>query len=252
MRGGVSPLLVLFALLYGAPLCPAQNSAVPFNKQLQWFSYSGDHPVKGRWGVHLEGGWRRMDDADWKQWFLRQGINYQLAPNVQISGGYSYFMTRPAGMRWDYASYPEHRLHEQITASHHLKRLPLRHRFRVEQRFLGSADFGDDDHRAWNRLYRGQYQIRSDIPLKRGRENRTVVSLGLYQEVFFRIRTPNAPIFEQNRLYAGLTYRPTRTLAFEGGAFSQRYQRIGSGMEHNVVVQFQLLSTLPLGRLFGR
>lgn len=242
----------MFALLFGlAQTCFAQNAAVPFNKQLQWFSYSGDHALKGKWGLHLEGGWRRMSDADWRQWFLRNGVNYQATPNVQISGAYSYFMTRPAGMHWDYASYPEHRLHEQITVTHKLKKLPLRHRFRVEQRFLGSAAREDDVDRTWNQLYRGQYQIRSDIPLKRGENGRTVVSLGLYEEVFLRYRTAGASAFEQNRIYAGLTYRPSSTLSFEGGAFSQRYQRIGGGLEHNVVVLFQLSSTAPFSKLFG-
>lgn len=243
---------MLALLLGGARLCFPQNTIVPLNKHLQWFSYSGDHPVKGKWGVHLEGGWRRMDDADWKQWFVRPGVNYQVSRNVQISGAYSYYMTRPAGMDWDYASYPEHRLHEQLTVSHRLKALPLRHRWRVEQRFIGSAAGDGGAERTWDRRYRTQYQIRSDIPLKRGEGQRTVLSLGLYEEVFLRIHTPGASAFEQNRMYAGLTYRPSSTLAFEGGAFSQRYRRIGGGMEHNVVVQFQVLSTLPFGRLFGK
>lgn len=248
---GAPALVIAIAFLLFTRIGHAQSTSTPFNKQLQWFAYSGDHAVKGKWGLHFDGGWRQMNDANWNQWLVRPGVNYQVSPNVQISGAYSYFMTHPGGLRLGLASFPEHRLQEQITLTQKVKKIPLRHRFRVDQRFLGSGA-RDDADRSWHLQHRARYMLRSDIPLKRGEGDRTVLSLGLYDEVFLYHGPRGGIGFEQNRIYAGLTLRPSPTLAFECGAFSQRFHHAGGGLENNVVLLIGISSTVPLSQLLGR
>ena len=53
-----------------------------------WFMYFGDHPIaSSKWGIHLEGQWRRTDlGLQWQQYLLRPAVNYQLTKNVMLTG----------------------------------------------------------------------------------------------------------------------------------------------------------------------
>src|SRR5687768_12054866 len=81
-----------------------------------WFMYFGDHPLgSSKWGVHLEGQWRRNAVISrWQQLLLRPAINYTLNNNVMLTGGYAYIRSYPYG---EYpalrAATPEHRLWQQ-------------------------------------------------------------------------------------------------------------------------------------------
>ena len=57
-----------------------------------WFMYFGDHPVRGRLGVHLEGRWRRHNlITRGQQLMLRPAIDYE------ITAGYAFIATRRYG-----------------------------------------------------------------------------------------------------------------------------------------------------------
>lgn len=244
-------LLALAMLFILAGSGVSQVLPTPAHKRSEWFSYKGDHEIKGKWALHLDGSWRRMDDANWVQGMVSPGLNYQVSPSVQVAGAYVYFMTRPGGLHWSPASYPEHRIQGQITIARKLWSIPLRHRFRAEQRFQGSGA-RDGLARGWNRQQRARYMLRGDIPLKRGQDGRAVLSLGLYDEIFFHVGRNAGAMFDQNRIYAGITYRPSRTLAFECGAFTQRHRRETGGLESSAAVLVSVSSTAPLRHLFGR
>ncbi|MEI9814379.1 MAG: DUF2490 domain-containing protein [Acidobacteriota bacterium] len=71
----------------------------------------GDHPIaKSKWGVHLEGQWRRTDlGLKWQQLLLRPGVNYQLTKNILLTGGYGFVESYPYGDFRNPAAAPEHR-----------------------------------------------------------------------------------------------------------------------------------------------
>lgn len=229
----------------------SQVLPTPNHNQSEWFSYRGDHEIQGKWGLHVDGSWRQMNEANWVQWLASPGVNYQVSPGIQITGAYAYFMTRPGGLHWNLASYPEHRIQEQITITRPLGRIPLRHRIRADHRFIGSGAV-DGLERSWYRQQRLRYMLRSDIPLRRGAGGRTVLSLGIYDELFFHYGRKEDGQFEKNRIYAGFTFRPSRTLAFECGAFTQRTHRSTGERESSVALLVGVSSTAPLRRLFRR
>ncbi|MCL4783341.1 MAG: DUF2490 domain-containing protein [Bryobacterales bacterium] len=241
--------LAMFFVTAGSGI--SQVLPAPNHNQSEWFSYRGVHEIKGKWGLQLDGSWRQMNDANWMQWVASPGVNYQVSPSVQITGAYAYFMTRPGGLHWNPASFPEHRMQEQITITRPLWKIPLRHRVRADHRFIGSGA-GDGLERSWYRQQRVRYMLRSDLPLRRGAGGRTVLSLGIYDELFFHYGRREDEQFEKNRIYAGLTFRLSQTLAFEGGAFTQRTHRATGERESSIVVLFGVSSTAPLRRLFGR
>lgn len=246
----VAVLLLVFVLL-AAP-AGAQRTWAPFNKNLQWFAYAGDHKVAGKWGLHFDGGWRQMNNSYWNQWLLRPGVNYQASPNVQLSAAYSYFNTHPGGLDWESAAAPEHRLQEQVTIQQPVGKIGLRHRYRFDHRFLGSG-FVEGRDRTWNLQHRVRYMLRGDIPLKRASDERPAVFLALYNEFFLRYGFAGVSAFEQNRLYAGLGFRPGGATTIETGVFNQRFQPlVGGRMENNYVLVFSVSNQLPLSRLFGR
>ncbi|MBE0657961.1 MAG: DUF2490 domain-containing protein [Bryobacteraceae bacterium] len=230
----------------------AQRTAVPFNKNLQWFAYAGDHKVAGKWGVHFDGGWRQMSNALWNQWLVRPGVNYQLSPKVQLSGAYSYFNTHPGGLDWEPSAAPEHRLQQQLVIQQPLGKVNLRHRYRFDQRFLGSG-YVEGRDRNWNLQHRVRYMLRGDIPLKRLSNETTAVSLSLYNELFLRYGYAGVSAFEQNRIFAGLAFRTAHATAIETGVFNQRFQPLSGGrIENNYVLVISVSNQLPLNRLLRR
>lgn len=80
-----------------AGVLAAQSKVLDPNKHA-WVSYSGEHAVKGKWGIHFDGQWRRAElGTQWQQYQLRPGLNYQLNPNVLLTLGYAYTRAYPYG-----------------------------------------------------------------------------------------------------------------------------------------------------------
>ncbi|MBL8217559.1 MAG: DUF2490 domain-containing protein [Bryobacterales bacterium] len=239
-------------LLATAVVAAAQVVPQPYDKHSQWFAYNGDHALTARWGLHFDGGFRQMDAASWQQWLVRPAVNFRPARAVQLSAGYAYFKSFPGGIGWDPASAPEHRLYQQVAAAHRGGPFQLRHRVRVEQRFLGSG-LATAVERCWPLQHRLRYQAKAELPLVRNGGEQTLVYLSVYDEVLFRLGYAGTSRFDQNRAYGGLGYRPTRTEAVECGVISQRFQPMAGGrLEHNWILVVTVSSNSPVQRLLRR
>ncbi len=250
VRGAWINIAVLLALT--AAVAPAQVAAIPFNKQQQWLFYNADHAVTSKWGVHFDGSWRQMNRSAWNQWNIRPGVNYQARHNVQISAAYAYFNTHPNGLASMAGAAPEHRLQEQLLVGQPAGEFAVRHRLRLDQRFIGSG-YAAGRGRGWDFQHRIRYMLRADIPLKKGRDERPVVYLGLYDEVFSRFGCAGASSFEQNRLYAGIGFRPSKKYGIESGVFNQRFKPAAGGrLENNYVLVVTFINQVPLRDLFRR
>ena len=78
--------------------------------------YFGDHPIgQSRWGVHLEGQWRRHDGFNrWQQLLLRPGVNFEVNKALLLTGGYAFINSYRYGAFPTLArATPEHRIWEQ-------------------------------------------------------------------------------------------------------------------------------------------
>jgi hypothetical protein len=202
-----------------------------------WVMYFGDHPVRGRWGMHVEGQWRRAEvGRTWQQLLLRPGLNYQLKRNLLLTVGYGYIRSHPYGDFPANAVVPEHRTYGQALWSHRLQKIPLQHRFRLEQRWVGQGE-------GWQYRNRFRYMLRADFPI------RGPVYLGVYDEAFYgfgRHRGPRA--LDQNRAYAAVGYNLGLPGRVEFGYLHQYVpQRTGIVREHNHTLQVAFFSKLPFG-----
>lgn len=221
---------------------PSQNvSDVNFHG---WYSYFGDHQVKGRWELHLEEQWRRHDGGlKWQQNLVRPGVNYVLNENVTFTAGYGHILS------WPYGDYPaaqrnlEHRLWEQVNVTQRFSRFRFAHRFRQEQRWIREYDTEGDPVR-FRYQNRFRYMGRVTIPTK-GKWYST-----FYDEIWFHI-SPNkgARTFDQNRAYAALGHKLSRNNSIEVGYMYQLLaQRNGVVTEHNHTLMVSFISKTPFGK----
>jgi Protein of unknown function (DUF2490) len=210
-----------------------------------WFMYFGDHPVaKTKWGVHLEGQWRRHDVAtQWQQLLLRPAVNYTIHPNITLTAGYGFIKTHRYGEFPVAQPFPEHRFYQQAQITQKIGNVNTAHRYRLEQRFLGEMSPTRQVLR-YRHENRFRYMYRVMIPIK-GKW-----SLALYDEVMFNFgKNVAANIFDQNRAYAAAAYQMHKHARLEVGFMEQTLQqRNGRVFENNHTFQVAIYSNLPFGR----
>ena len=131
-----------------------------------WLNYYGDHPIgNSKWGVHLEGQWRRHDGfAKWQQLLLRPGVNYEVNRILMLTGGYAFIRAYPYGDHPAPARTDEHRLWEQAWLRYRTGKVAWSTRLRFENRFLQTIDAvsANSSYRYENR-FRAWQQIRVPV-----------------------------------------------------------------------------------------
>jgi hypothetical protein len=232
----MSPLLVLLAAI---PL--SSQARISDNNANAWFMYFGDHQVnQSKWGVHLEGQWRRANlGTQWQQLLLRPAVNYQLNSRVMLTGGYGFIQTHRYGDFPVKKVFPEHRFYEQAQITGKLGKTEWTHRLRLEQREIGPST-------AWRHENRFRYMARTNVPLPF--ENKSYY-LGIYDEFFVNWgKNVLANTFDQNRAYIALGKKLAHQTRVEVGFMEQTLlHRDGKVMEHNHTLQLAIYSKLPFG-----
>lgn len=211
-----------------------------------WLMYFGDHPVgKTRWGVHLEGQWRRYQVFNrWQQLLLRPGVNFEVNQRLMISGGYAYINTYRYG---DFPAVgkatPEHRLWEQATLRYRTGEVAWSTRLRFENRFLGRRNGAGalTGYRYENRFRALQ---RATIALR----PRWYVTA--YDELFVYVKPyMSSSALDQNRAYVAVGRKFGPHWDVEAGYLLQNiWQRNGRILEANHTLMFSLISRAPFGR----
>jgi hypothetical protein len=190
-----------------------------------WYMYFGDHPIgESRWGVHLEGQWRRRDGlARPQQLLLRPAINYTVNKNLMLTGGYGY--VESPGSR-------EHRLWQQAMIKYKTGRLSWSTRLRFENRFLPQSRY-EHRFRAWERVA---------VPVSRN------YYVTVYDELFVYVPPYNASsAFDQNRAYGALGRHFGPNWNIEIGYMNQALlQRTGRVLDSNHTFVLSLFSRAPL------
>lgn len=231
------PLPAKFAALLF--LAASSSLAVTDNNNNGWYSYFGDHPfASSRWGLHLEGQWRRADVATKSmQLLLRPAVNFQLRPKVMLTGGYGFVETNGYG---DYPAaqrFPEHRTYEQVLVNQRALRLDWTNRLRLEQRHIGG--------RAARYENRFRYMLRTNVPLPHKQ-----YYIALSSEIFFNFgKNVASNVFDQNRAIIALGRKLSEHTRLEVGYMEQTVQqRSGRVFEHNHTLQISVTSRLPFGK----
>ncbi|WP_400193573.1 DUF2490 domain-containing protein [Hymenobacter sp. B81] len=242
-------VLLIFGLLFAAPAAaqtlPPEGRVADRNTN-SWLMYNGDFRLVGRWGVHTEAQWRRARVLrDPMQNFLRAGINYHASDNLMLTAGYAFADTYPYGDYPAPASFPEHRLYQQVVLRDNDGWLQVQHRYRLEQRWVRFAN--QTDFTYLNRL---RYQLRLAAPLVGSKIAPRTPYLVVSDEAFVNFGGNVANnIFDQNRLYGAVGYLIKSGVSVEAGYLHHLVQqRNGRVFEHNHTLQLGLTLNLDWRR----
>jgi hypothetical protein len=214
-----------------------------------WFMYFGDHKFADKWGVHIEAQLRRNDIVmNGQQLLLRTGLNYHLNSNIFFTAGYCFVQTDPYGEFPVKASYPEHRLWEQMQIKTQLQNTEWTGRFRLEQRFsqlpVNMAGVWTPD----TAVYTNRFRLlnRFSMPFKGSKIEDKSLYITAYDELFINFgERVGMNLLDQNRAYIALGYKIPKIGRLEVGYMQQTIIKpSGLQVEYNHTLQVGLSSTL--------
>jgi len=197
-----------------------------------WLASFNTFSLNNKWSVHLDVQMRSTDELSQIQTILlRPGINYHLNKKQVITAGYAYIPNRYVSST-DTELLAEHRLWQQFIIMQPVKKLPVQHRFRFEERFIpqpavnNSNDLFTKDYSFSTRF---RYFLRGVIPLKRqtGAFEKGMFT-AIQNEVFLNATNQdatNGQTFDQNRLYLAIGYRLAKQFDMEAGYMWQFVER---------------------------
>lgn len=216
--------IVILAIL---AVCSAPASAQVDEDQLgAWYMYFFSKSfTDSRWGLQGDAQFRNWDlGGDLEQLLLRAGVTYRPAnANVLLTLGYANITSGEFGS--GDSTNREDRLYQEALMPQKLgERLFLRHRFRLEQRWVDGQDFRT----------RFRYALFADIPLNQADMSEGAVYLALYNELFINGgrdigRGRMVDTYDRNRSYAALGYSLANNLKLQGGYMYQHSNGVEKG-----------------------
>lgn len=231
-----SAVLAGLGLIACSDLAQAQAERLEDVNALSWYTYSGDHAISDRWGLHIEGQLRRSNFiTQTQQVLLRPAVNFELTSSIRATAGYAFVRTSPFGDFPDPTAYPEHRAYEEVTFSGER----LSHRVRLEQRFLSEApDAG------WRYQNRFRYALQLRQPLRES----VYLQMSAEPQVRFGVNY-RGRAFDQQQTYFGLGFKRGDHLRVEFGYMYQfGVPRRGRVYEHNHGFQVNVASDAAFRR----
>lgn len=167
-------------------------SQTPVEDQLgSWFTTSGTYKISNKVSFsNTLQSWHYKIADSFNFLFTSLAVNYHVSDKLTTSFAYG-FMDIDSGFKKEGVHTYENRLMEQISYKHKLAKLPIDHRFRVEQRFLNKPV----NNILLNRL---RYRLGTKIKL-----NNTLF-IRLNNEFLVVVKTKETSKFTENRAYAAL------------------------------------------------
>jgi hypothetical protein len=171
-----------------------------------WAIYFGNYGLAPRWSLFADAQQRfTTEPQNQRQTMLRLGIQRSLTDRSSFLVGAAGIPSQIVGEESKF----EFRIFEQFISDHRWGRSYVRHRFRLEQRFLG------------NELLRQRlrYFVLLNIPLTGPNQAPGVPYLSAYNELF--VQGSAKGYWDRNRFFLGLGYSFSPSLRMEFGAMAQ-------------------------------
>ena len=190
-----------------------------------WFMYFGTHKLSEKYSLHYETQLRNYKIvSNFNQLLPRVGLNYHIDKNTSLTAGYAFIPTQNIfDLGWDEQIITENRIWEQFILKNVINRVKIRHRYRLEQRWIKKVDVvqisNNTSFSEFSTSYknRARYMLSVKFPISKNEESPLFVSL--YDEIFLNIS--DIP-FDQNRLFAALGYQINKQMNFQVGYLRHR------------------------------
>ncbi len=204
------------------------------NPQLgSWYMYYGNTKVENtKWNFNYDIQNRNHTFiTDLNQMLLRGSVQYVWFDNLTVGSGYAFVHTE----QFEKPDNPfaENRIFQDVLTNQKIASNTLKHRFRLEQRFIDNQDFKS----------RFRYQLGLDIPLYQNTEKNQNLYATLYNEIFMNVDKTSRKTnpFDRNRLYFGAGFKVNTNLAFQLGWMNQMlqnnsYQQLMFSLHHNLKI----------------
>lgn len=196
-----------------------------------WYMYFGSASFQNtRWKAAYDVQYRNHNFiGDLNQLLLRGSAQYTIAPNLTLGAGYAFVQTEK--IEEPDMPFVENRLFQDVLTQQSIGNSVVRHRFRLEERFIEQQDYKS----------RIRYQLGIDIPIYNNPEKKQLAYAAFYNEVFMNLdeksRKTNA--FDRNRLYLGAGFKFNQQLGIQLGWMNQMqqkdaHQQIMLSVHHNL------------------
>ena len=177
-----------------------------------WFMYFGTHKLSEKYSLHYETQLRNYElVSNFNQLLPRVGLNYHIDKNTSLTAGYAFIPTQNVfDQGWGEKMVTENRIWEQFILKNVVNRMKIRHRYRLEQRWVKLGEETTYKNRA-------RYMLSVKLPISKNEDSPLFISL--YDEIFLNIS--DNP-FDQNRLFAALGYQFNKQMNFQVGYLRHR------------------------------
>ena len=191
----------------------AQNPVEKAENELgNWLMYFGTHKISEKYSLHYETQLRNYEIiSNFNQLLPRVGLNYHIDENSIVTAGYAFIPTQNEFDKgWGKEMVTENRIWEQFILRNSINRVKIRHRYRLEQRWVKAGDITNYKNRA-------RYMLSLKLPISKNKESPLFISL--YDEIFLNIS--DNP-FDQNRLFAALGFQVNKQMNIQLGYLRHR------------------------------
>jgi hypothetical protein len=181
-----------------------------------WFMYFGTHKLSEKYSLHYETQLRNYElVSNFNQLLPRVGLNYHIDKNTSLTAGYAFIPTQNVfDQGWGEEMVTENRIWEQFILKNVVNRVKIRHRYRLEQRWVKLGEETTYKNRA-------RYMLSVKLPISKNEDSPLFISL--YDEIFLNIS--DNP-FDQNRLFAALGYQFNKQMNFQVGYLRHRSENL--------------------------
>lgn len=170
--------------------------------------------------------------ANFLLFYSEQGITYSLTKQVSFNASYVY--QRENALRTNFVN--ENRLHVQGTFKHKLGRVNLKHRLRLDNRFIKNNITEETPY-----THRLRYLVGLDFPIKSKKNN---LYFTAYQEAFFNTFNNSEKAYAENWAYAAIGFKLNEKNNLEAGPLYITWNTGNNKWFHQYYLQVTWISQL--------
>ncbi|MFM7328871.1 MAG: DUF2490 domain-containing protein [Bacteroidota bacterium] len=227
-----------------SPLLLAQSTRQIVNQPISWAGYTANIKTGKNTSLFVDAQFRYAGSPaperayETMQYLFRSHLDFKLTPQLSVAP-----MGAVMVLNFKYGKQPvsipndELRLYQQIMFHHTLGKFSLNHRLRTEERFIEVHDPVTGESTGYtNFQFRPRYRFMATLPLNKPAEGAAAFNAQMFYEGFIsRGKKVTFHDIDQNRLFAGITCKPGKSLTFGLGWFYQMLIKSnGAKQENNV------------------